>query len=107
MRSPSLRYAVTYAIGPSGAILSSSGVVIKAKSIKIGSDGATEALVLGNIRLPVIILAASSPAAGAGANIGISGAAALTAALYVVIRPGLGYAAFAIQEAIDARAPRR
>jgi uncharacterized membrane protein YfcA len=38
-------------------------------------------LVLGNIRLPVIILAAASPAAGAGANIGISGVAALTAAL--------------------------
>jgi len=37
--------------------------------------------VLGNIRLPVIVLAASSPAAGAGANIGISAAAALTAAI--------------------------
>jgi uncharacterized membrane protein YfcA len=33
--------------------------------------------VLGNIRLPVIVLAASSPAAGAGANIGISALAAL------------------------------
>jgi uncharacterized membrane protein YfcA len=38
-------------------------------------------LVLGNIRLPVIVLAASSPAAGAGANIGISAVAALTAAV--------------------------
>jgi len=38
-------------------------------------------LVLGNIRLPVILLAASSPAAGAGANIGVSGVAALTASL--------------------------
>jgi uncharacterized protein len=37
--------------------------------------------VLGNIRLPVIVLAASSPAAGAGANIGISAIAALTAAV--------------------------
>lgn len=36
---------------------------------------------LGNIRLPVIVLAASSPAAGAGANIGISAVAALTAAV--------------------------
>jgi hypothetical protein len=36
-------------------------------------------LVLGNIRLPVLLLAASSPAAGAGANIGISGVAAATA----------------------------
>jgi uncharacterized membrane protein YfcA len=38
-------------------------------------------LVLGNIRLPVLLLAASSPAAGAGANIGISGVAAATAGL--------------------------
>jgi uncharacterized protein len=37
--------------------------------------------VLGNIRLPVVVLAASSPAAGAGANIGISAVAALTAAV--------------------------
>jgi uncharacterized membrane protein YfcA len=43
--------------------------------------GGAVGLVLGNIRLPVIILVASNPAAGAGANIGISGAAALTAAL--------------------------
>jgi uncharacterized protein len=38
-------------------------------------------LVLGNIRLPVIVLVASSPAAGAGANIGISALAALAAAV--------------------------
>ncbi|MBD0282255.1 MAG: sulfite exporter TauE/SafE family protein [Thermoleophilaceae bacterium] len=37
-------------------------------------------LVLGNIRLPAVLLVASSPAAGAGANIGVSGVAALTAA---------------------------
>jgi len=37
--------------------------------------------VLGNIRLPVIVLAASSPAAGAGANIGVSAVAALTASV--------------------------
>jgi uncharacterized protein len=43
--------------------------------------GGLVGLVLGNIRLPVIVLAASSPAAGAGANIGISAAAALTAAV--------------------------
>jgi uncharacterized protein len=36
--------------------------------------------VLGNIRLPVVVLVASSPAAGAGANIGISAVAALAAA---------------------------
>ncbi|MDX6402171.1 MAG: uncharacterized protein QOF27_2777 [Gaiellaceae bacterium] len=38
-------------------------------------------LILGNIRLPVVVLAASSPAAGAGANIGISALAALAAAV--------------------------
>jgi uncharacterized membrane protein YfcA len=43
--------------------------------------GGLVGLVLGNIRLPVIVAAASSPAAGAGANIGISAVAALTAAV--------------------------
>jgi uncharacterized protein len=42
--------------------------------------GGLVGLVLGNIRLPAVLLLASSPAAGAGANIGISGVAALTAA---------------------------
>src|SRR5919106_5249860 len=42
--------------------------------------GGLVGLVLGNIRLPAVLLVASSPAAGAGANIGISGIAALTAA---------------------------
>jgi uncharacterized protein len=37
-------------------------------------------LVLGNLRLPLVVLLASSPAAGAGANVGISGVAAITAA---------------------------
>jgi uncharacterized membrane protein YfcA len=43
--------------------------------------GGAVGLVLGNIRLPVILLVATNPAAGAGANIGISGVAALTAAI--------------------------
>jgi uncharacterized membrane protein YfcA len=43
--------------------------------------GGMVGLVLGNIRLPVVVLAAVNPAAGAGANIGISGIAALTAAI--------------------------
>lgn len=42
--------------------------------------GGLVGLVLGNIRLPLVLLVASGPAAGAGANIGISGVAALTAA---------------------------
>jgi uncharacterized membrane protein YfcA len=38
-------------------------------------------LVLGNIRLPVLLAAGSSPAAAAGANIAVSGVAAATAAV--------------------------
>ena len=38
-------------------------------------------LVLGNLRLPAVLLLASSPAAGAGANIGISAVAAATASI--------------------------
>ena len=49
--------------------------------------GGLVGLVLGNIRLPAVLLVASSPAAGAGANIGISGVAALAASL-VHIRAG-------------------
>lgn len=43
--------------------------------------GGVAGLVLGNLRLPVIVFAASSPAAGAGANIGISAIAAATAGI--------------------------
>ena len=43
--------------------------------------GGLVGLVLGNIRLPVLVLAASSPAAGAGANIGVSAIAAFAAAI--------------------------
>jgi uncharacterized membrane protein YfcA len=42
--------------------------------------GGLVGLVLGNIRLPVLVLAASSPAAGAGANIGVSAIAAIASA---------------------------
>jgi uncharacterized protein len=42
--------------------------------------GGAVGLVLGNIRLPAVLLVASSTAAGAGANIGISGVAAFAAA---------------------------
>jgi uncharacterized protein len=41
--------------------------------------GGLVGLVLGNIRLPAVLLLASTPAAGAGANIGVSAVAALTA----------------------------
>jgi uncharacterized membrane protein YfcA len=49
--------------------------------------GGLVGLVLGNIRLPLVLLLASSPAAGAGANIGVSGVAALAAAT-VHVRAG-------------------
>lgn len=42
--------------------------------------GGIVGLVLGNLRLPVVVLFASSPAAGAGANVAISGAAAIASA---------------------------
>ena len=43
--------------------------------------GGLVGLVLGNIRLPALLLISSSPAAGAGANIGVSDVAAATAAV--------------------------
>ncbi len=49
--------------------------------------GGLVGLVLGNIRLPLIVFVAASPAAGAGANIGISGIAAAAASI-VHIRAG-------------------
>lgn len=42
--------------------------------------GGLAGLVLGNLRLPLVVLLASSPAAGAGANVAISGAAATASA---------------------------
>ena len=49
--------------------------------------GGAVGLVFGNIRLPAIVAVATGPAAGAGANVGISGIAA-TAAAIVHIRAG-------------------
>src|SRR5205807_9281619 len=42
----------------------------------VALGGGLVGLVLGNLRLPAVLLVASSPAAGAGANIGISAVAA-------------------------------
>lgn len=49
--------------------------------------GGAVGLVFGNIRIPAVVAIASNPAAGAGANIGISGVAA-TAAAIVHVRAG-------------------
>jgi uncharacterized membrane protein YfcA len=46
----------------------------------VALGGGLVGLVLGNLRLPLVLLLASSPAAGAGTNIAISGVAAATAA---------------------------
>ena len=48
--------------------------------------GTSIGLVLGTIRLPILLLVSSSPAAGAGANVGISTVAAATAAVTHVRR---------------------
>jgi uncharacterized membrane protein YfcA len=56
-------------------------VAVAAWCFAVALSGGLVGLVLGNIRLPVVLLAASSPAAGAGANIGISGVAAAAASI--------------------------
>jgi uncharacterized membrane protein YfcA len=55
-------------------------IALVAWCFAVALAGGLVGLVLGNIRLPLVLLLASSPAAGAGANIGISGVSALTAA---------------------------
>jgi uncharacterized membrane protein YfcA len=56
-------------------------VALCAWCFAVALAGGAVGLVLGNIRLPAVLLVASSPAAGAGANIGISGVAAFAAAV--------------------------
>jgi uncharacterized membrane protein YfcA len=55
-------------------------IALAAWSFAVSAAGGLVGLVLGNLRLPLVVLLASSPAAGAGANVAISGAAAMTAA---------------------------
>ena len=52
---------------------------VAAWSFAVAVAGGAVGLVLGNIRLPLFLLAASSPAAAGGANIAVSGIAAATA----------------------------
>jgi uncharacterized membrane protein YfcA len=56
-------------------------VALGAWCFAVALAGGLVGLVLGNIRLPAVLLAASAPAAGAGANIGISAIAAATASI--------------------------
>ncbi len=55
-------------------------IAVAAWSFAVSFAGGLVGLVLGNLRLPLIVLVGSSPAAAAGANVAISGLAALTAA---------------------------
>lgn len=50
-------------------------------SFAVALAGGVAGLVLGNLRLPVVLQFATSPAAGAGANVAVSGLSALTATI--------------------------
>ncbi|HEX6702215.1 MAG TPA: sulfite exporter TauE/SafE family protein, partial [Gaiellaceae bacterium] len=54
-------------------------VLVAAWCFTTALAGGLAGLVLGNIRLPALLLVASTPAAGAGANIGVSAVAAASA----------------------------
>jgi uncharacterized membrane protein YfcA len=56
-------------------------VFLAAWCFLVALGGGLVGLVLGNIRLPAVLLLSSSPAAGTGANIGISAVAAATASV--------------------------
>ncbi|MGB0121670.1 MAG: sulfite exporter TauE/SafE family protein [Solirubrobacterales bacterium] len=56
-------------------------VILVVWSFTVSFAGGMIGLVLGNLRLPVVVLLGSSTAAAAGANVAISGAAALTSAV--------------------------
>ena len=55
-------------------------VAVVVWAFAVSAVGGIVGLVLGNLRLPVMLAFATSPAAGAGANVAVSGAAAVTAA---------------------------
>jgi hypothetical protein len=56
-------------------------VLLAAWCFLVAFGGGLVGLVLGNLRLPAVLLLSSSPAAGTGANIGISAVAAATASI--------------------------
>jgi uncharacterized protein len=55
-------------------------IAVAVWSFAVSFAGGLVGLVLGNLRLPLIVLVGSSPAAAAGANVAISGCAALSSA---------------------------
>lgn len=56
-------------------------LIVALWSFAVALAGGVAGLVLGNLRLPVVLQFASSPAAGAGANVAASGLSALTASV--------------------------
>ena len=56
-------------------------VALAAWCFAVALAGGLVGLVLGNIRLPAVLLVAASPASAGGANIAISGVAAATASV--------------------------
>jgi len=71
-------------------------VAVAAWCFAVALAGGLVGLVLGNIRLPVVLLAASSPSAGAGANIGISGVAAAAASIAHIRAGRVNWRLFAV-----------
>jgi uncharacterized protein len=55
-------------------------IVVGVWAFVVSLVGGLVGLVLGNLRLPVVVQFSSSPSAGAGANVAISGAAAIASA---------------------------
>ena len=55
-------------------------IVVGVWAFVVSLVGGLVGLVLGNLRLPVVVQFSTSPAAGAGANVAISGAAAIASA---------------------------
>jgi hypothetical protein len=71
-------------------------VAVAAWCFFVALIGGLVGLVLGNIRLPVVLLAASSPAGGAGANIGISAVAASAASIAHIRAGRVNWRLFAV-----------
>ena len=68
---------------------------VAAWSFVVAVAGGAVGLVLGNLRLPLFVLAASSPAAAGGANITVSGISAATASISHVRADRINWRLFA------------
>jgi uncharacterized membrane protein YfcA len=70
-------------------------VALAAWCFVVALGGGLVGLVLGNLRLPVVLLLSSSPAAGAGANIGVSAVSAAAASVAHVRAGRINWTLFA------------